>query len=307
MKSHLKKIISGIVAIVTSFSLVSCSSNQIDEEKTATDMKEILTQLFDSIKNGDKEVFKTYFADEALNVSDFEDGWEFLCDQYKGDLLSIDCKFPMGEGTRFVPGERIHYAFTTFNIITNENEYVAYIDFYTQYSSKYPEGSYRIRMFKLLTKQMLDDGENFHDCSLRHGIYYPGWLGVENIEGNESKLYDRLSVIYSEYDRVEIVTYFYVRDAEDHIDTFCLIDTGDRLDLRSVITYNGGLSFDFILLVEDMQIPYDYSVTSTVGDREISFYVSDKQLNSSEYKEVIEFSHGNLNYWFGIKSIDCFD
>jgi hypothetical protein len=213
----------------------------------------------------------------------------------------------MGEGTRFVPGERIHYAFTTFNIITNENEYVAYIDFYTQYSSKYPEGSYRIRMFKLLTKQMLDDGENFHDCSLRHGIYYPGWLGVENIEGNESKLYDRLSVIYSEYDRVEIVTYFYVRDAEDHIDTFCLIDTGDRLDLRSVITYNGGLSFDLILLVEDMQIPYDYSVTSTVGDREISFYVSDKQLNSSEYKEVIEFSHGNLNYWFGIKSIDCFD
>ena len=175
MKSHLKKIISGIVAIVTLFSLFSCSSNQIDEEKTATDMKEILTQLFDLIKNGDKEVFKTYFADEALNVSDFEDGWDFLFDQYKGDLLSIDCKFPMGAGTKFVPGERIHYAFTTFNIITNENEYVAYIDFYTQYSSKYPKGSYRIRLFKLLTKQMLDDGENFHDCSLRYGIYYPGW------------------------------------------------------------------------------------------------------------------------------------
>ena len=175
MKSYLKKIISGVVAIVTLFSLFGCSSNQIDEEKIAADMERNLTQIFDSIKNGDKETFKTYFADEALNTSDFEDGWDYLLDQYKGDLLSIDCKFPMGTGTDFVPGERIHRAFTTFNIITNENEYVAYIDFYTQYSSKYPEGSYKIRLFKLLTKQMLDDGENFHDCSLRYGVYYPGW------------------------------------------------------------------------------------------------------------------------------------
>jgi hypothetical protein len=186
-------------------------------------------------------------------------------------------------------------------------EYKVVAEVYTHYESKYPNDPYKIRKFSLLKKLENGKYESGVGTNLRYGIFYPGWLGVENIEGNESKLYDRLSVIYSEYDRVEIVTYFYVRDAEDHIDTFCLIDTGDRLDLRSVITYNGGLSFDFILLVEDMQIPYDYSVTSTVGDREISFYVSDKQLNSSEYKEVIEFSHGNLNYWFGIKSIDCFD
>lgn len=175
MKSYLKKFISVVIAMLTLFNLFGCSSNQIDQEKIAADMEIILTQIFDLIKNGDKETFKTYFADDALNVSDFEDGWNFLLTQYKGDLLNIDCKFPMGEGTRFVPGERIQTAFTTFNIITSENEYVAYIDFYTQYSSKYPEGSYKIRIFKLLTKHMLDDGENFHDCSLRYGIYYPGW------------------------------------------------------------------------------------------------------------------------------------
>ena len=49
-------------------------------------MEIILTQIFDLIKNGDKETFKTYFADDALNVSDFEDGWNFLLTQYKGDL-----------------------------------------------------------------------------------------------------------------------------------------------------------------------------------------------------------------------------
>lgn len=175
MKSYLKKFISVVIAMLTLFNLFGCSSNQIDQEKIAADMEIILTQLFDSVKNNEKEVFKTYFADEALNTFDFEDGYNYIFIQYQGLLLSIDCKFPMGEGTRFVPGERIQTAFTTFNIITNENEYVAYIDFYTQYSSKYPEGSYKIRIFKLLTKHMLDDGENFHDCSLRYGIYYPGW------------------------------------------------------------------------------------------------------------------------------------
>ena len=71
MKSYLKKFISGVVAMLTLFNLFGCSSNQIDQEKIAADMEIILTQIFDLIKNGDKETFKTYFADDALNVSDF--------------------------------------------------------------------------------------------------------------------------------------------------------------------------------------------------------------------------------------------
>lgn len=176
MLSICKKILSAVIALIAAINLWGCSAGyQMDEKAVGTEMEKILAQLFDSVKNDKEEVFKTYFADEALNTSDFEDGYNYISAQYQGLLLSIDCKFPMGEGTRFVPGERIQTAFTTFNIITNENEYVAYIDFYTQYSSKYPEGSYKIRIFKLLTKHMLDDGENFHDCSLRYGIYYPGW------------------------------------------------------------------------------------------------------------------------------------
>ena len=261
-----------------------------------------------SVQEGDKERFKNFFAEDATKQYDYATGRDYVFEKYQGELISVTMNGIGSTGTTFVPGETIHYAYLNAYVVTSEKEYMVCAEFYTHYESKYPDDLYKIRKFALLAKQ--DDGDYEDDglgTNLRYGIFYPGWLGVENIEGNESKLYDRLSVIYSEYDRVEIVTYFYVRDAEDHIDTFCLIDTGDRLDLRSVITYNGGLSFDLILLVEDMQIPYDYSVTSTVGDRVISFYVSDKQLNSSEYKEVIEFSHGNLNYWFGIKSIDCFD
>lgn len=174
MKLYLKRIICGAVALITSFSLFACSSNQPDEKKIAMDMETILTPLFDSVKNGEKEIFKTYFADDTLSLSDFEEGCDYVFSQYRGDLLEIDCHLPMGMITHFVPGERIHRAYTTFDIITSENEYVVYIDFYTQYS-KYPEGSYKIKGFKLLTKQMIDDGEGFTDCSLRNGIYYPDW------------------------------------------------------------------------------------------------------------------------------------
>ena len=170
----LKRILCFLLTILIVAPLCACS-DELNEEQIASDMEGILTELFGAVQAQDKEAFKAFFASEALNVSDFDDGWDYLLAQYKGDLLSIDCKLPMGIGTNFVPGERIHSAFTTFNIVTSENEYVAYIDFYTQYSSKYPEGSYKIRIFKLLTKQMLEDGENFHDCSLRYGIYFPGW------------------------------------------------------------------------------------------------------------------------------------
>ena len=302
-----EKILCGILVLLLVVSCAGCGIVRIDEKKVEEDMEDVFRNLLISVQEGDKERFKNFFAEDATKQYDYATGRDYVFEKYQGELISVTMNGIGSTGTTFVPGETIHYAHVVAFVVTSEMEYKVVAEVYTHYESKYPNDPYKIRKFSLLKKLENGKYESGVGTNLRYGIFYPGWLGVENIEGNESKLYDRLSVIYSEYDRVEIVTYFYVRDAEDHIDTFCLIDTGDRLDLRSVITYNGGLSFDFILLLEDMQIPYDYSVTSTVGDREISFYVSDKQLNSSEYKEVIEFSHGNLNYWFGIKSIDCFD
>ncbi len=271
-------------------------------------MEQILTQLFSSVQEGDRETFKTFFADDAVSKYDFEKGCDYIFDKYQGELESVTFLSVGHTGKEFVPGEQILYALMTFGLKTSEREYEVVIEFYTQYESKYPNDPYKIRKMYLLNKsedgsfEKVDSG-----ISLRYGIYYPGWLSVENVEENKSKINDRLSVIYSEYDKAEIIKYFYIRTDEQHIDTFCLIDVGDRLDLRSIITYNGGMTFDLESLVEDLQIPHDYSVRSLAGDRKISFYVSDKQLNASEYEEIIEYSYNNLNYWFGIKSIDCFD
>lgn len=116
----------------------------------------------------------------------------------------------------------------------------------------------------------------------------------------ETKLNNALS---KHYDNAIFVKYFEVRDGEQHIDTFCLIDVGYRMDLASVVTYDGEKTFDLILLVEGIEIPHDYSVKSVVSNLQIAFYISDKQLNASDYKDIIEYSHNNRNYWIGIRQI----
>ena len=304
----LRKLLCALMATLMTLSFFGCSFDQFDEEKTGKEMEQILTQLFLSVQEGDRETFKTFFADDAVLKYDFEKGCDYVFDKYQGDLESVTFLSGGHTGKKFVPGEQIHYAFMTFGLKTSEREYEVVIEFYTQYESKYPNDPYKIRKMYLLNKsedgsfEKVDSG-----ISLRYGIYYPEWLSVKNIEGNESKINDRLSVIYSEYDKAEIIKYFYIRKGEQHIDTFCLIDVGDRLDLRSVITYNGGMTFDLESLAEDLQILRDYSVRSLAGDRKISFYVSDKQLNASEYEEIIEYSYNGSSYWFGIRSIACFD
>ena len=179
MKAYLKTIISSIVALVTSFSLFGCSSNQFDEEKTGKTMEEILTQLFISVQEGDKETFKTFFANQIIELPDFEEGCNYVFEKFQGHVLSVKCNYPMGTGKHIVPGEQICYALTTFDISTNENSYVVYVQFYTKYQSQYPDDQYRISKFKLLNKQQLEAGETYNDCTQRYGIYYLGWLDEE--------------------------------------------------------------------------------------------------------------------------------
>lgn len=176
MKYFLEKFLSGVIALVTSFSFCSCNYNQFDDEKIGKAMEEILTQLFNSVQDGDKETFKVFFADHVVELSDFEDGCNYVFDQYQGRVLSVKCNYPMGTGKHIVPGEQICYAFSTFDISTDRNSYTVFVEFYTKYQSKYHDDPYKIRKFKLLSKQQWDTGENFNDCSQRHGIYYPGWI-----------------------------------------------------------------------------------------------------------------------------------
>ena len=117
---------------------------------------------------------------------------------------------------------------------------------------------------------------------------------------------DLSHALLKHYDRAEVVKYFDVKNREEHIDTFCLIATDDRLDLASIVTYDGGETLDLIPLIKDIQIPNDYSVKSAVSNHTITFFVSDDPINGYEYKSIFECSHNKSHYYIGIKTIDDF-
>lgn len=176
MKAYLKKIISGVVAVLISFSLFSCYSDQMDEEKIATDMEGVLTRLFNAVQLQDKETFKTFFADDVIELPDFGTGCDDVFNRYRGELVSVKFRGFGYTGDSIVPGEQICYAQMTFNVITSEAEYKAVVEFYTQYESKYPNDPYKIKTFAVLDGQNDDDFDHGYGFSQRQGIFYPGWL-----------------------------------------------------------------------------------------------------------------------------------
>ena len=191
MKSILKKILIVTVALIASLNLGSCNLYQFDEEKVGKEMESVLTQLFNSVQDGDKEKFKTFFADHVIELPNFEYGCKHIFDLYKGDLISVKFNAAGHTGKHIVPGEQIRYAYMTFLVITSQGEYRVCVEFYTKYESKYPDGLYKIIQLSFFPKQ--SDGNfipresdgNFDSDWIafgsRHGIYYPGW----NNEGTE--------------------------------------------------------------------------------------------------------------------------
>ncbi len=110
--------------------------------------------------------------------------------------------------------------------------------------------------------------------------------------------------LLKQYDRAEVVKYFDVKNGDEHIDTFCLVAADGKLDLVSIVTYNGGETLDLIPLIKNVQISRDYSVKSAVSNHTIAFFISDDPINGYDYKDIIEYSHNNSNYRIGIKSVN---
>ena len=183
MKTTLKRffILATMLAILLNF--VGCSSYKFNEEKVGADMEEKLTQLFISVQNGDKETFKTFFAEHVISLSHFEAGCNYVFDTFHGDLIDVTFHSAGHTGKEIVPGEQICYAYMTFRVTTSKEEYEVCVEFYTQYESKYPNNSYKIRQFSLFPKQKDGnfipkeiDGNFSRDwIAFGYGIYYPGW------------------------------------------------------------------------------------------------------------------------------------
>ena len=119
----LKKVLCFLMTILIVSTFCACS-DEPNEEKAGKDMEVVLSELFRAVQAQDKESFKTFFDGDILTQPDFENGMNYVFSSYTGNVQNITCKFPMSIETWFEPGEKIYLACTSFDIITNENEYI---------------------------------------------------------------------------------------------------------------------------------------------------------------------------------------
>lgn len=116
----------------------------------------------------------------------------------------------------------------------------------------------------------------------------------------EKKLNNAIAKIYN---NANFIKYFNVKDGTQHIDSFCLIQYNDSLDLASIVTYDEGETSDIIILMEDLHINQSYCIKSAVSEYYIGFQIHTSEPKDSILYYIVEFTYNNKNYWFAIDYI----
>lgn len=116
----------------------------------------------------------------------------------------------------------------------------------------------------------------------------------------ENDLNDALS---DHYEQARFIRYFSTEYNGQYLDTLCIIDTTDGLDLASIVTYDGGETCDIIILKEDINIAKSYCIKSAVSDNYIGFRIFNSQISDGDFYYAIEFTYDDEKYWLGIDYI----
>lgn len=117
----------------------------------------------------------------------------------------------------------------------------------------------------------------------------------------EINLYNTLSRYY---ENADFIQYFNVEVETKNIDTLCVVDTGNQLDLVSVVTYDGGETLDIIVLEKNIAISKPYCIKSAVSDYYIGFQIHTSEAKGNDFYYIVDFTYNNTKYWFIIDYIE---
>lgn len=123
---------------------------------------------------------------------------------------------------------------------------------------------------------------------------------------DESDLFEiKLNDAVSEaYENAEWLDYFNVRKDEEWVDSICIVQNGDQLDLTEVISSNEGETLDLAMVVENIQPDRYYCVKPPYGENYIGFVLSTQPPSGQNLYHVRAFEHGGRTYWLLVDYIE---
>ena len=116
----------------------------------------------------------------------------------------------------------------------------------------------------------------------------------------EHKLNDAIS---KNYTKAELLEYFDLKYNGEYIDPLCIIDTGRRLDIASIVTYDKGETSDLLTFQKNVKIGKYYCEKLPVTNYYVGFKIYDEEKNADDVYYVVEFTYDDTKYWLVIDYI----
>lgn len=117
----------------------------------------------------------------------------------------------------------------------------------------------------------------------------------------ESKLNDAIA---GSYDQAAFVKYFNLKKDGYDVEAICLIESGDRLDMASIVTYDNGKTSDLVMLVEEIEPNLYYCVKSTASGYYIGFQIYTTEVKNKECYYTTEFIFNEKSYWLCVDYLE---
>lgn len=146
--------------------------NKIQTEKD--NVKDIAVEIIECIENNKRNDLKVLFSFEAAETKDFDDGMDYIYDTYTGSCEKVDdCGTHIRDS--FYSGKQAKVAFSYFDIITTDSEYVLYFEYFLK--DEINNNQNKIEKMKLVQKSDIIDEYNYNygEKYERLGIYNPDW------------------------------------------------------------------------------------------------------------------------------------
>lgn len=108
------------------------------------------------------------------------------------------------------------------------------------------------------------------------------------------------AAVAAEYTDYQILGCCWAEKDGEEVQTVCLIQSGDQIDVVSVHPNYDDHSFIIIKRVEDMQVGFEYAVQDTANHRQFLYSATTTARDSIDNTVSISFVYDNSTLWFNV-------
>jgi len=175
----IKRLISFCGVFAMTLGLFGCSrfliyDSQKDDDAMREEAKGVARDVLKTLENKDRKAFRALFHEQICVLSDYDEGEAYTFEVFSGTVASISQESFHTGGHIASKGESYTTATSGYNVVTDDNEYLLCVEYYTKHDNDKYIG--KIIKMKILNSKYAPESGYFADMSLRYGIYYPGWL-----------------------------------------------------------------------------------------------------------------------------------